>query len=207
MKNAEIEIGGAIATNEQIVTTSELMPLAPVIALKEFKRGCGYRKKGGTYMVDLSPQEVPTEGFPFELSVCPCCNAGIKFSRGFQWIQPRLLFGDESLPERAGLIWIGGKFYSTPKHFIDEARTLGVSRRIATVPRGLVLGETKIYLAHLSAFPNALPSKAGVFASFVPTKLQYVVKDDDTDAKLYAVQKRGIEAITVTPADSMFGDE
>jgi hypothetical protein len=207
MKNAEIEIGGAIATNEQIVTTSELMPLAPVIAYKEFKRGCGYRKKGGTYMVDLSPQEVPTEGFPIELSVCPCCNAGIKFSRGFQWIQPRLLFGDESLPERAGLIWIGGNFYPTPRHFIDEARALGISRRIATVPRGLVLGETRIYLAHKKAIPSDDKCKSGVFAYFVPTKLQYVVKDDDTDAKLYAVQKRGIEAITVTPADSMFGDE
>jgi hypothetical protein len=207
MKNAEIEIGGAIATNEQIETTSELMPLAPVIAYKEFKRGCGYRKSGGTYMVDLTPQEVPTEGFPLELSVCPCCNAGIKFSRGFQWIQPRLLFGDESLPERAGLIWIGGKFYPTPKHFVDEARTLGVSRRIATVPRGLVIGETRIYLAHLNAFANSIPTKAGVFAYFVPTKLQYVVHPDDTEAKLYSTQKRGIETISVTPADVMFPDE
>jgi hypothetical protein len=204
MKNADIEIGGELAATEQNIT---IIPPITVAVHKEFKRGCGYRKKGGTYMVSLMPQELPTSGFPIELSVCPCCNAGIKFSRGFQWIQPRLLFGDESLPERAGLIWIGGGFYSTPKDFIDEARALGVSRRIATVPRGLVIGETRIYLAHKRAIPDGSSFKGGVFGYFVPTKLQYVVKDADTDAKLYAVQKRGIEPISVTPADSLFENE
>jgi hypothetical protein len=203
-----IEIAGTL--NEQapqdVVDATENNPLKPqdVVELREFKRGCGYRKKGGTYMVAFDPQELPAEGLPFTLDICPCCSAGIKFTRGFTWIQPRLLFNDETLPERAGLIWIGGKFYPTPKHFADEAKVLGVSRRIATVPRGLVLGETMIYLAHKKAIPTEDKPKSGIFAYFKPTKLQYIVKDTDTDADLLAKQKRGIETVSVQPADAMF---
>ena len=211
MSNTNIEIGGAFATAtqpniEEMAKKLQELLLEPVTELKEFQRGCGYRKKGGTYMVDLDAQDIPIEGMPIELSVCPCCNAGIKFSRGFQWIQPKVLFGSDEHPERAGLIWIGAGFYDTPKKFISEASVLGVSRRLATIPRGLVLGETRIYLAHRAAIIDAsrVPTTvAGVFGWFVPTKLQYIVKDEDTDATIAAKQKRGIETVRVSKADEM----
>jgi hypothetical protein len=50
--------------------------------------------------------------------------------------------------ERYGLIWVGEAFYGNPQRFLDEAATMGISRRIAAVPRGFVLGEDYVLLAH-----------------------------------------------------------
>lgn len=64
----------------------------------ESKRGCGFRKIGGLYLVggNLS---APCDRLPFPLTVCPCCGEGIKFSRGFTWIQPETLFQGNHKPE------------------------------------------------------------------------------------------------------------
>lgn len=60
----------------------------------EPKRGCGYRKIGGLYMVSGGVM-VPCDRLPFELNVCPCCGEGIKQARGWTWITPYdLLEGD-----------------------------------------------------------------------------------------------------------------
>jgi len=57
----------------------------------EAKRGCGYRKVGGIYLVggDMAHE---CDRLPFPLEVCPCCGAGIKFTRGWTWIKPERLF-------------------------------------------------------------------------------------------------------------------
>lgn len=63
----------------------------------ETKRGCGYRQVGGLYMVagDIFSA---CDRLPFKLTICSCCGAGIKFSRGFTWIEPTKLFeGDHSV--------------------------------------------------------------------------------------------------------------
>lgn len=160
-------------------------------------------------MVQFDPNAAPLQfnegNLPFELTVCPTCNAGMKFSRGFTWINPRNLFGDPTLPEKAGLIWIGERFYPTPQHFILEAQTQGISRRLATVPRGLVIGETRIYLAHRKVFVGKPEQVPAIFAWFVPTGLQYVVRPTDGSEKIEALSKRGIEAVHVVP-DNMLLD-
>jgi hypothetical protein len=62
----------------------------------EQKRGCGYRQVGGLYLVS-GKLSAPCDRLPFELSVCPCCGAGVKFTRGFTWIEPfKLLEGDHT---------------------------------------------------------------------------------------------------------------
>jgi hypothetical protein len=133
------------------------------------KRGCGYRKVGGLYLV--SDGEPDACGLlPRALDVCPTCSGGIKQSRGWQWVRAGLVFrpkdtkGCEAcagqvyicrvpwiaqhLDERIGLIWIGERHYKTPADFTAEARSMGISRRIGAVPRDLVLGETWVLLAH-----------------------------------------------------------
>jgi hypothetical protein len=67
----------------------------------ESKRGCGYRKVGGLYIV-ARPEEmisISCDRLPIPLHVCPVCSQGIKFSRGWTWIDPFKLFegdhGDE----------------------------------------------------------------------------------------------------------------
>lgn len=136
----------------------------------EARRGCGYRKVGGLYLVS-DGRGVVCDRLPILLEVCPTCGHGIKQARGWTWVDPEALVGgvhpnctDEfacplcmaphELGEHAGLLWIGEKFYKTPQLFDREAAELGVSRRISAIPRGFKMGETWILFAH----PNALPT-------------------------------------------------
>jgi hypothetical protein len=52
---------------------------------------------------------------------------------------------------RAGLLWIGEKFYKTPGEFVKEGVELGFSRRIQSIPHGFKIGETWVLLAHKNA--------------------------------------------------------
>ncbi len=91
------------------------------------------------------------------------------------------------MPEgRHGLIWIGEKHYKAPQEFLAEARKMGLSRKIKTVPKNFRLGETIVYLAHRCAVQTVehgtplgdvqkmLP---GVFSTFMPTGIDLVVAD------------------------------
>jgi rubredoxin len=129
----------------------------------EAKRGCGYRKVGGLYLVSEGGG-MPCDRFPIPLDVCPVCSHGFKQARGFTWVDVAGLLGGkhESCRDhwpcplcltpkemgKAGLIWIGEKFYKTPEEFQREGREQGFSRRIPVLPRGFKVGETWIMLAH-----------------------------------------------------------
>lgn len=87
------------------------------------------------------------------------------------------------MPKRAALLWVGARDY-TPIQFIDEARALGVSRRIPQIPRGVTLNKTWVYLAHPHAIhvhvepdecrcrqPQLIPHeevRPGVIFMFIP---------------------------------------
>lgn len=59
----------------------------------EQKRGCGYRKVGGLYMVG-EYISVPCDRLPLHLEACPVCGAGIHFTRSMTEINPFRLFGN-----------------------------------------------------------------------------------------------------------------
>lgn len=184
-----------------------------IITKHEGPRGCGYRKKGGLYFVGGRYGE-PCGKLPIELTYCPCCGAGIKFSRGFQWIGSQLI---EKVPcsaseckqcpvwsgaiERYGLMWVGEKFYPTPDDFLMEARRMGISKRIATVPKDFVVSKDWILLAHKKAICDIVDGKteyiAGIFQAFKPTRIEYVVKGDETQEELERMEKRGITLVDV----------
>lgn len=110
----------------------------------EAKRGCGYRKVGGLYLVS-GRLAAPCGKFPIELSICPCCGGGIKQTRGWTWVNPKLLIGSRPcmegtvarfreaghmadcahcpaadpsrMGERCGLLWIGRGFYKSSEEF------------------------------------------------------------------------------------------
>lgn len=129
----------------------------------EARRGCGYRKVGGLYLVG-DGAGVACDRLPLPLTICPCCGHGFKQTRGWTWIDVNLLVAgvhrnckDEfpcplcmatSEMGKCGLLWIGKQFYPTPADFIKEAGELGISRRIGAVPRGFKVGETWVLLAH-----------------------------------------------------------
>jgi len=190
----------------------------------EAKRGCGFRKVHGTYLVS-GALEKGCDRLPFALTVCPCCGEGIKQSRGFKWIDPVKLFGqhfgcvdgstcpmcspsnvftkrvqDEIVNVKAGLIWIGEKFYTT-NEFLAEASTLGVSRRISGLPNDFVIGETYVFLAHAKACnkwdteavsedgqKGALVYFPGIFCAFRPKRVEYIVKQSEYDLYWRVVQ-------------------
>lgn len=74
------------------------------------------------------------------------------------------------------LLWVGWGSYPTIKSFLDESRSVGVSRRISKIPNGLKLGESKIFLAH----DEGESGDAVIFAYFVPTKIEMITFDGES---------------------------
>jgi hypothetical protein len=143
------------------------MTIDDVPVLFESKRGCGFRKAGGLYLVAPELSQ-PCGKLPIVLRRCPVCSEGISFSRAPKWVEPgKLIYeGDcafglgtrgcglcpianpERLGEKALLIWVGEKHYATPQAFSEEAVQVGVSRRIKSVPKGFEIGVTWVLMAH-----------------------------------------------------------
>jgi hypothetical protein len=181
--------------------------------LVEGKRGCGYRKPGGIYLVSSGYGRY-CGALPIELSVCPTCHQGIKPARGWTWINLADLAavrgcdkadgcGDcpiaDAKIQEVGLIWVGEKFYPSTRGFAAEADAMGISRRISQIPRKFELGVTWVALAHRKAI-EALPDpKPGIFHVFKPIRIEYVVKPDDDEKKLESLEKRGITLVNVVP--------
>ena len=185
----------------------------------EQKRGCGYRKVGGMYLV-CGGAGVVCDRLPFLLKVCPVCGAGIKFSRGFTWVEPFPLLGgmhenckDEIKPcpvcnpdvftvhgEKYGLMWVGGNSY-TPESFMFESQKMGISKRIATVPRNFKVGETWVLLAHKKVKTNGEKTSA-IFSAFKPTKIEKLItKSQATEEALKKLGKQGITPVVVPDDD------
>lgn len=188
----------------------------------EAARGCGYRKKKGYYLVS-SGLAGHCGKLPIELTICPCCGAGIKQGRAFQWINSSLFANAPcqkdgkcgvcplSEPnEKMGLLWVGEKFYKTPDDFLKEANSRGVSKRIGTIPRELELGKTWIALAHPKGIARVVDGEIShfpaVFHAFIPERIEYVVAGDETEDELQSIVKRGVTLVDVTPDIEMQGD-
>lgn len=60
----------------------------------EAKRGCGYRKVGGLYLVG-SGGGISCDRLPIPLEVCACCGQGIKATRGWTWVDIAGLVGGD----------------------------------------------------------------------------------------------------------------
>lgn len=183
----------------------------------EAARGCGYRKEGGMYLMSGNLWRGCGK-LPIPLTSCPCCNQGIKFSRGFSWVSKDLLkdapcdsgnqcncapWADESV-KKVGLMFVGEKFYKSPADFQKEVIESGLSKRISSVPKDLVVGETWIMLAHKKAIkvgsldgsePDTF--QMGVFSAFVPERIEYIVKGTETEEELESLEKRGFKLIKV----------
>lgn len=186
----------------------------------ESKRGCGYRKFGGMYIV-CDPIGKSCDRLPFELSVCPCCGGGIKQARGYTRIQPtKILEGvhhpcqcdnlcpvcnpvyyftmREGQTDTAGLLWVGEKYY-TPAEFKAEVNEMGMSKRIPALPKGMEIGKTWIFLAHPKAIPNVVAldkpdepkHKPGIFMAVKPQRIERIVKQ--TEWETWILIKNWIE--------------
>ncbi len=138
----------------------------------EKRRGCGYRKQGGLYLVAGGPAG-PCGKLPLSLDICPCCGQGVKPARGWTWVGGQKMFGKvrcsfgieegrrveycrdtcilDHPPQRMGLLWVGEAFYPTPEHFLEEGLSQGISRRISAIPVDFKVGQTWVLFAHRKA--------------------------------------------------------
>jgi hypothetical protein len=219
----------------------------------EARRGCGYRKVGGLYLMG-DGRGVECDRLPLPLTICPCCSQGIKQARSWTWIDVALCANSAEPPKRllvggvhrdcrdsfpcplcmategmgkAGLLWIGARFYSTPADFSAEADRLGISRRVAAVPRNFVAGETWVLLAHPKGMtcpkcaggglhttpgsqqhlPCDLCDSTGkvpaIFRVFRPTRIEKIITETQAqDAGAMAeLERRGITPVVVPDND------
>lgn len=188
----------------------------------EGKRGCGYRKVGGLYLVS-DPGGRECGRIPFPLEICPCCGEGFKPSRGYRWVNGEKLLAlaescklsarkcagcpasDQHLRDVMGrslLIWVSPDHY-TVEEFIKEADRMGVSRRISgdALPRGLILGQTWVFLAHKEAITKYIGDESeqipGVFRLFQPTRVEKIVTGEESDDEIEALVERGVSPVRI----------
>jgi hypothetical protein len=113
---------------------------------------------------------------------------------------------------KAGLLWVGEKFYKTPAEFNHEAATLGISKRIRVIPREFKLGTTWILLAHpkaiveqtvqLESTATVTVESPGIFKVWRPTIIEKIVPESKRDSEEVAeLIKRGITPIFVPDND------
>lgn len=213
------------------------MPVEGVMVVTEGPRGCGYRKEGGKYLISEGTSH-PCSMLPIEVTRCPCCDAGVKPARGWAWFSPKMFFTFECpkckhyelggcepfRQDRAGIMWMGSKFYPTPEDWMNEADKMGVSRRISQIPKDLVLGKTWVFIGHRKALGKTCPDCEGdglgkdideesrickqcegrgsiqipgVFHVFRPTRIEQVVNEDITKKEADKLIKRGITPVVV----------
>lgn len=191
----------------------------------EPRRGCGFRKVGGLYLVGDSGG-FSCDRLPFPLTICPTCGAGIKPSLGWTWIFGHNLLGgvhenckcNDQCPichpakmgRRSGLMWVGSSFY-TPNSFAQEAIKMGVSKRISTVPKDLELGSTWVLLAHRQVVPVEkegplfdMPTLGpGIFFAFIPQRIEKIVTESQSkdESLIQRLQARGITPVVVPDDD------
>jgi len=205
-------------------------------------RGCGYRKVNGLYLCGKFIH-IPCDRMPFPLTVCPVCGQGIKVSRGFTQVNPYRLWGihencqDIFRPcflcdpqdQPAYIMLVGEKYYKTPVEFLDEAFSMGISKRIPFIPKGLELGTTVIYLAHNKAIKvnvaaavqqamsilegedtqqpklvetDRVEKKLGIFCAFIPNRVEKLLWESKaTPEELEKMAKREITPVIVPDGD------
>lgn len=186
--------------------------MATITTVYDRKRGCGWRKPGGMYL-RADGEAMACGKMPIPLAICPCCGGGVKPTRGWTWINGSTLADGiecSSIPAqcavcplsrpmgRVGLLWIGEAFYKTPDAFTRECAEQGISRRISAIPRDFKLGETWIWFAHRKLIKNPDDTwTPGVFRIFRPTRIEYVVKGDETEQELDRLEARGLTLVRV----------
>jgi len=106
------------------------------------------------------------------------------------------------------LMFVGRGFYS-PESFIDEAQRMGVCKRVPMVPRGVVKGVTRVFLAYeygvLDLSNVELVTRSMIFAWFTVRGISYIVGPEVDIEK--ALEERGVDQYEYAEGGFGFADE
>jgi len=208
-------------------------------AAYESRRHCGYRQVGKLYLVGEA-QGYVCPALPLIFKECEICGYLPPQYRDFQWINKSYLrhiwapTGEGCHPkcpvcypgtndlEKYGLMWVGRKFYN-PVEFVAEADKMAVSKAIKQIPKGLVLGQTWVLLAHPDAVVDKMdreyktkyeywvsygidkgmrepkpPSYPGIFYGFIPQKIEVLIYESRaTPEYLDRLREKGITPVVI----------
>ena len=101
-------------------------------------------------------------------------------------------------------MWVGAKYYPSYFAFTREAAAQGISKRIAQIPRELIVGETWVALAHPAAVVKydekinprvKYITRPGIFSVFIPTAIEYIITGKESPEKLDDMESRGITLV------------
>jgi hypothetical protein len=122
---------------------------------------------------------------------------------------------------KAGLIWVGERFYKTPDQFMSEGREMGFSRRVKSIPRGFKVGETWVMIAHPKTMREPIPVEEldpdhrgelfngvemryvpAIFTLWRPTRVEKIVKESGRDSEeVKEMIEKGITPVFVPDDD------
>jgi len=172
------------------------MPIEP-------KRGCGYRKVGGLYLVG-SGIALPCDGLPLELKKCHVCGFEVPFTRGFMWLRKAyvayhskkkheneyegkctcysacpICHPEANDLKEYGLMWVGESFYKTPAH--------------RKVP---------FYKKNFGPLNTEPEYKPAIFYAFKPTRIEKLIWESEaTEENLKKLEEQGITPVIVPDGD------
>ena len=89
------------------------------------------------------------------------------------------------------LLWVGKEHYS-PEEFIKEVKDLGVCRRVQFAPLGVVVGESRGFLAHRDAIKTDEGTSPGIFAYFTIEGVSKIVAPGD-EVLSHELKVRGVK--------------
>jgi len=205
----------------------------------EPQRECGDRQVGKLYLVGEGTGYI-CPSLPLIFKGCETCGYEPPQYRDFQWIKkayikhireptgqscdPRcpVCYSGTNSQNRYGLMWVGKKFYS-PESFLIELKEMGISKAIKQIPRGIVLGETWVILAHPQAYVDSSdpdyrlnhdywvtrgidegksepkpPVYPGVFSAFIPQRVEMPIYEGmATPEYLAQLEGKGITPVII----------
>ena len=172
------------------------MPVEGVKEITKFKRGCGFRSPG-LYLFGTGIA-ASCDRLPLKIPICPCCGETVRQLRSVRMFNPDKMFGKHNKhttdpyndriktcgcdlgcpvchpPQKAGLMWIGERYYPTPRDFIKEALVAGVSKRVPVVPKELKIGNW-VFLAHPNGNELDIDRPERIIYAFMLKEVQQVL--------------------------------
>lgn len=178
----------------------------------EQKRGCGYRKIGGLYLVS-DGQMTTCAALPIPLEPCRHCGHQIEYFRGFKIMDSHQLLQSmdcgycplekmfrcgikktQQENETVGVKFIGSQHY-TPQSFTAEALKMGVSLRVSALPKKLEIGKTWVFIGHPKAIVKKVPDEYEFLSYSYPVVKTIHHEPEELPGLIYAFRPKAIELI------------
>jgi hypothetical protein len=113
-------------------------------------------------------------------------------------------------PEKAWVVWVGETYYENSQDFIQEAKKMGISRKIAYVPEGLEVGDW-VYLGYRKLIPTGRFGKngkeikyPGIFHAFQVQRVEKLLTEKQQQDQAYVrdLLKRGVTPVVEVDDES-----